>query len=89
MDDAGQAKINSYINNLHPVEHADMYTTIEKFITLALPALDIVYRWPKEFSHQRIGVESIYYDCKTPNICPEEGCSWMNMPSSEGKTLAL
>ncbi|OPB46695.1 hypothetical protein A0O28_0068190 [Trichoderma guizhouense] len=83
MDDSGQAKINSYINNLHPVEHADMYATIEKFITLALPALDIVYRWPKEFSHQRIGVENIYYDCKTPNICPEEGCSWLNMPLPE------
>ncbi|KAK4085549.1 uncharacterized protein Triagg1_539 [Trichoderma aggressivum f. europaeum] len=81
MDDAGHAKINSYINNLHPIEHADMYTTIEKFITLALPALDIVYRWPKEFSHQRIGVEDIRYDCKTPNICAG-GCNWLNMPLS-------
>ncbi|KAL6825951.1 hypothetical protein J3E69DRAFT_381039 [Trichoderma sp. SZMC 28015] len=85
MDDTGNVKINSYINNLHPIEHADLYTTIEKFITLALPALDVVYRWHKEFSHQRIGIEDIRYDCKTPNICAdaEEGCSWFNMPLSE------
>lgn len=87
VDDTGTAKINSYINNLHPIEHADMYTTIEKFITLALPAWNIVYRWPEEFSIQRIEIENVSYDCKVPDICADSECSWSNAPPSEGKQL--
>ncbi|KAL7912224.1 hypothetical protein GGI35DRAFT_492157 [Trichoderma velutinum] len=81
VDETGKAKINSYINNLHPVEHADMYTTIEKFINLALPALDVVYRWPFEFSHQRINSHAISYDCKVPEICADKQCSCLNIPA--------
>ncbi|KAL6814645.1 hypothetical protein V8C40DRAFT_269780 [Trichoderma camerunense] len=81
MDETGKAKINSYINNLHPIEHADMYTTIEKFINLALPALDVLYRWPFEFDHQRIGSHDISYDCKVPEICADKECSCLNIPA--------
>ncbi|QYT02634.1 hypothetical protein H0G86_009627 [Trichoderma simmonsii] len=83
VDDTGTAKINSYINNLHPIEHADMYTTIEKFITLALPAWDIVYRWHEEFSIQRIETKQISYDCRTPDICADIECCWAIVPLSE------
>ncbi|KKP03027.1 hypothetical protein THAR02_04853 [Trichoderma harzianum] len=81
MDETGKAKINSYINNLHPIEHADMYTTIEKFINLALPALDVLYRWPFEFDHQRIDSHDISYDCKVPEICADKECSCLNIPA--------
>lgn len=36
----GSVKFTSYINNLHPVKHRDVYGTIEKVIERALPAWD-------------------------------------------------
>lgn len=50
----GKAKVESYINNAHPRIHSSLYPVIEQFITKALPAWDLVYRWPKEFESQRI-----------------------------------
>ncbi|PTB54343.1 hypothetical protein M431DRAFT_118342 [Trichoderma harzianum CBS 226.95] len=88
VDETGKAKINSYINNLHPIEHADLYTTIEKFINLALPALDVIYRWPFEFDHPRIDSHDISYDCKVPEICADRECSCLNIPAEKCKTLA-
>ncbi|KAL6800419.1 hypothetical protein J3E68DRAFT_448661 [Trichoderma sp. SZMC 28012] len=85
VDETGHAKVDSYINNLHPVHHADMYTTIEKFITLALPAWDIIYRAPQNFRHQRISNNGINYDCTVPDICADRECSWSNMPTAELK----
>ena len=38
LQDDGSAKFTSYINNLHPTKHADIYRTIEKLIETALPA---------------------------------------------------
>jgi hypothetical protein len=40
--DGENAKIDSYINNLHPVEHRDLYGVIEKIITKAVPFWNIV-----------------------------------------------
>ncbi|RTE78942.1 hypothetical protein BHE90_006536 [Fusarium euwallaceae] len=37
----GSVKFTSYINNLHPVKHRDVYGTIEKLIERALPAWDL------------------------------------------------
>ncbi|KAM4065941.1 WD40 repeat 2 [Hirsutella rhossiliensis] len=54
LGEDGSAKIESYINNLHPVEHADLYLIINGFIEKALPAWDIVYRWVREFRVQRL-----------------------------------
>lgn len=36
----GSVRFTSYINNLHPVKHRDVYGTIEKVIERALPAWD-------------------------------------------------
>ncbi|EEU41574.1 uncharacterized protein NECHADRAFT_54318 [Fusarium vanettenii 77-13-4] len=36
----GSVKFTSYINNLHPVKHRDVYGTIEKLVEKALPAWD-------------------------------------------------
>jgi len=36
----GTVRFTSYINNLHPVKYAEVYRTIEKLITVALPAWD-------------------------------------------------
>lgn len=36
----GSVKFTSYINNLHPVKHADIYRTIEELIKTSLPMWD-------------------------------------------------
>lgn len=37
------AHITSYINNLHPVQHSELYTAVEGVLTKTLPLLDAVY----------------------------------------------
>ncbi|KAI8299150.1 hypothetical protein K4K61_010911 [Colletotrichum sp. SAR11_59] len=66
----GKAKIASYINNLHPKEHSDLYAVIEKFIEKSLPAWDIIYNWEKEFSVQRLRTDAAGFgDCPCPELC--------------------
>lgn len=60
----GKAEIDSYINNLHPTDHADLYPVIERFIEKSLPAWDLIYRWPKERQYQRIVCTSVCPRCK-------------------------
>lgn len=40
----GTAQFKSYINNLHPEKHPDIYETIEKLIDVAIPVWDQVLR---------------------------------------------
>lgn len=56
----GKARIESYVNNLHPVHHAEMYPIIETFIEKSLPAWDLVYRWPSELEFQRLKAKDVY-----------------------------
>lgn len=41
FQDDGTVKFTSYINNLHPGKHQDIYGTIEKLIEKSLPAWDL------------------------------------------------
>ncbi|KAM0348487.1 hypothetical protein ACHAPY_011139 [Fusarium culmorum] len=59
----GDVQITSYINNLHPQEHAHLYPIIESFIRKSLPAWDILYRWEGDFSVQRLQTEEAVLDC--------------------------
>ncbi|TFA99926.1 hypothetical protein CCMA1212_008338 [Trichoderma ghanense] len=82
------AKIDSYINNLHPVDHANLYPIIEQFIGKSLPAWDIIYRWPKEFEIQRLKTRQARSQCTTQEICqPAHGCNPWNRPIGEGEPL--
>ncbi|KAL7928734.1 hypothetical protein V8C35DRAFT_224523 [Trichoderma chlorosporum] len=83
ISDSGHASIDSYINNLHPTLHADLYPIIEKFIEISLPAWDIVYRWPKEFSTRRLfslSTEESALQCRVPQICSPHRCRMFNRP---------
>ena len=42
--DGENAQIDSYINNLHPQDHKDLYHVIEKIITKAVPLWNVVYQ---------------------------------------------
>ncbi|KAF7546094.1 hypothetical protein G7Z17_g8672 [Cylindrodendrum hubeiense] len=84
-------RIESYINNLHPIQHAGLYPIIEKFIEKALPAWDIVHRWPDEFQVERFDVKSVGTDCNAPNApdgsdgCDGGQCYPYNRPVNEGE----
>ncbi|CEI63619.1 hypothetical protein FVEN_g6748 [Fusarium venenatum] len=65
----GRVKIESYINNLHPVKNVSLYPVIEKFIEKALPAWDIVYRWLEEFPMQRLKIEQARRRCRSKRTC--------------------
>ncbi|KAH6891529.1 hypothetical protein B0T10DRAFT_485424 [Thelonectria olida] len=72
----GSAKFTSYINNLHPVKHRDIYRTIEKLIERALPAWD---QCITEF-HRRNGAKSggrmEPRFCRPADPDDENGANW-------------
>ncbi|KAH6893499.1 hypothetical protein B0T10DRAFT_400799 [Thelonectria olida] len=82
-------RIESYINNLHPVEHAALYPIIEQIIEKSLPAWDVVYRWPTEFLVQRISAraEEVALRCTVEDICFGDAdwdeCDALNRPVNE------
>ncbi|OAA72249.1 hypothetical protein ISF_01322 [Cordyceps fumosorosea ARSEF 2679] len=80
----GKARITSYINNLHPVKHKDLYPVIEEFITKSLPAWDYVYRWPEEFRYQRLQTMEVGPDCTVPELCGSY-CHPTRRPVEEGE----
>ncbi|ROT38455.1 hypothetical protein SODALDRAFT_333036 [Sodiomyces alkalinus F11] len=92
LDEAtGRAKIVSYINNLHPTRHRDLYTIIEKVIDKTLPLWDLVHRWPREFDKdKRIQCHDVSRTCTIPDFCQDEeqdrgGCEPYHRPLEEGE----
>ncbi|KND92733.1 hypothetical protein TOPH_02886 [Tolypocladium ophioglossoides CBS 100239] len=86
IDDSGRANIDSYINNLHPVEHAGLYPIIERFVEQALPAWDVIYRWPEEFRLQRLQTKVAGPKCSTPALCRScYECRPSNRPLNDGE----
>ncbi|KHN96906.1 WD40 repeat-like-containing domain protein [Metarhizium album ARSEF 1941] len=69
IDEDGHASIDSYINNLNPAEHAELYSIIGGFIQQSLPAWDVIYRWPEEYSFQRLTARKVGPNCTTPDVC--------------------
>lgn len=79
--DGQSAKIDSYINNLHPVDHASLYPIIERFIEKSLPAWDVIYRWPTEFETQRLKTSQTLQECMVNEICRRHhSCDPWNRP---------
>lgn len=64
-------RIDSYINNLHPVRDAPLYSIIERLIENSLPAWDIVFRSTDEaFEVSRFQrIKAIKYRCSVPEVC--------------------
>lgn len=72
IDENGQATIESYINNLHPKDHAALYPIIEKFIQKSLPAWDLIHRWVKRYPVQRLTARKVGRRVPLPDAVPEE-----------------
>lgn len=83
----GKVKIESYINNLHPVEQAALYPIVEKFIEKSLPAWDILYRWPNDFECQRLSTSHVGPVCTTPDLCKQSygECHGSSRPLNPGE----
>ena len=56
VDDAGKVRIESYINNLHPTEHADLYPVLERLCELFLPMWERVLNYLKNPPPHRVNV---------------------------------
>ena len=70
-------KIMSYINNLHPVLYADLYSVIEKFIAKSIPLWDMTLTSMYRKREERILHEYTDYDYPLGNTPPEElGDDW-------------
>lgn len=80
----GTAKIESYINNVHPVHHASLYPVIEQLIQKSLPAWDVVYKWPSELEMQRLQTLNAYPQCPDEKVCQYD-CKPYNRPLNEGE----
>lgn len=82
----GTVKIDSYINNLHPQEHAGLYSVIEQFVEKSLPAWDLIYRWPNEFRSQRITTKNVRPHCAAKAACASYYiCVPYSRPLNEGE----
>ncbi|KAJ5759127.1 hypothetical protein N7520_006283 [Penicillium odoratum] len=51
-----ECRITSYINNLHPVRHRDLYAIVEKFIARAIPL------WNRSLTGERYNSRRIIFD---------------------------
>lgn len=82
-DGKGPAKLTSYINNAHPVEHRALYPIIEQLVDLALPMLSAAYdrvmTWSTcndntvIYSHRkRIQCDTSERYCTVPEYCKGE-----------------
>ncbi|RGP68738.1 duf1665 domain containing protein [Fusarium sporotrichioides] len=80
----GGVQIKSYINNLHPQQHAHLYPVIEAFIKKSLPAWDILYRWEEAFAVQRLQAEEAVLDCQAAGDT-DCGCKPWYRPLDEGE----
>ncbi|KAG0044152.1 hypothetical protein BGZ83_010597 [Gryganskiella cystojenkinii] len=75
ISNEGQAKFLSYINNLHPVEHAEMYQVLEGILELFIPMFEqvlaeMLYIWDKT---SRLNAdESHWYDRSEEPEWPDE-----------------
>lgn len=59
--DNGECRIVSYINNLHPQKHDELYRLIEKIIDKAIPLWDESLEETKNRASNRITYESVEY----------------------------
>ncbi|RBR06589.1 uncharacterized protein FIESC28_10984 [Fusarium coffeatum] len=76
-------RIMSYINNLHPVRHADLYLVIEELIEKAVPAWDLVCRSTSRRSNfQRLEeIFEVERECRTVEYCgPPRGRMYLCHP---------
>ncbi|RAL15816.1 DUF4246 domain-containing protein [Aspergillus homomorphus CBS 101889] len=63
----GGCRIASYINNLHPVHHRDLYGVVEKMISHAIPQWDKSLTRTRQFNNTRILYDRVeYLDRSTP-----------------------
>lgn len=81
VDSYGHTMIDSYINNLHPTDHGQLYRVINGFIEKSLPAWDVIYRWPTKFRFQRLRTARAGPICTARDICEDEyECDPWNRP---------
>ncbi|XTI82767.1 hypothetical protein V2W45_1355942 [Cenococcum geophilum] len=79
-------RITSYINNLHPVTHAKLYSVLEKIIQRVVPLWNETLSWYDCFSRLRINVQ----DCEfTHAEKQDKAAADMANPSTKARTSPM
>ncbi|KAF9638029.1 hypothetical protein BFW01_g8926 [Lasiodiplodia theobromae] len=74
----GQPRITSYINNLHPQAHADLYTVLEKFVDRSIPLWNECLSWFHD--RRRIKIDGT----SNEDWFLPEGVKWSRPTSEDG-----
>ena len=72
FSDDDEVLIASYINNLHPIDHVDLYSTIQRCIANSIPLWDRTLSSTKVRLKPRIDVEMTEYDYPQGPDPPED-----------------
>lgn len=72
-DDETGCRITSYINNVHPVQHRDLYGVVEKIIARAIPLWNKSLTLPKFEHGERIEYSAVEYLEHVPEPVEQEG----------------
>ncbi|KAF8885258.1 hypothetical protein CPB84DRAFT_1788555 [Gymnopilus junonius] len=73
---SGEARITTYINNLHPGEEKPLYRLIERLISSSVPLWNVTLAplTVESYSHPaRVHYDEVTYDPDPGNLPPEEG----------------
>ncbi|BEJ15263.1 hypothetical protein CspHIS471_0410300 [Cutaneotrichosporon sp. HIS471] len=96
----GKARFTSYINNLHPEEHAEMYGVLEELVEKAVPLWSATYNrvmtwigaddgkdWEdRENTVNRIWCMDSNRTCTTPKVCKNYCDAWNNPNNPENQS---
>ncbi|RAL03357.1 DUF4246 domain-containing protein [Aspergillus ibericus CBS 121593] len=73
LNETGGCHIRSYINNLHPTQHEDLYHVVEQIIDAAIPLWDASLTKVRSYCNERIPYDHVeYLDHPRPEPEPQE-----------------
>ncbi|KAF4448770.1 hypothetical protein FALBO_16757, partial [Fusarium albosuccineum] len=75
FQDDGSVRFTSYINNLHPTKHRDIYHTIEKLVQKAIPAWDLCLAQARDFHLVGLGRTKPRFP-KPESPCDSNSLNW-------------
>ncbi|CAK4080887.1 unnamed protein product [Aphanomyces euteiches] len=89
VDDEGKASFGSYVNNIHPTDHAGMYTALESLFSTMLPLFERTLGSNDVVPNLRIKIRS-WYDIMPLGRYESARAKWAEMtkdvPAEETKT---
>lgn len=85
LDAEGKSHLIGYLNNIHPIHHADTYRMVERLLDRALPLFAAAYDSVKP-EDRIVGsrFQSDFWRCTTPSLCGSDRAYTTHDPMSGG-----